>query len=124
MVQFAISYHELTIAIVAAVIVFVLCKTIGTWIECLVQYKFKTTHAAGCSDCGEIRELRIDVKAIPDIIKNQHDLRGETIPRIERAIAENTIVTKRLSENIDKLFELWEEEWKGEIQRLRALGIS
>lgn len=114
MLNFAIEQHEILVGLGGLLVIFFVGKFAGTYIEEWVRFKYRQHHDEECS-CPAMDMVKED---IPEIRKIQAD-RTKTVADIQQSL--HTMITSfdRQEKNIDKLFTLFEEEWKATIRELK-----
>ena len=105
------NVHEMLVTFLFVMMGLILCKLVGAWIEESVRWKFRQRHGNEC-DCDAMRDL-------PVIMEKQRQ-RDTCMMNINTQLVEHSTVLKRLDNNVDKLFTLFEEEWKDEIKALKV----
>lgn len=115
MLNFAIDQHEILVGLGGLLFVFILSRFSGAYIEEWVRFKYRQ-HADGDCTCPAMDMVRED---IPEIRRIQTE-RTKTVSEIQQTLC--TLVTsfERQEKNIDKLFNLFEEEWKSTIKELKG----
>ena len=115
------QYYQFILVLFVCAVLAIVSKIAWSVIDNVVRKKINEkplingTHEA----CGNCLAMQAAVVAIPEIKKNQAELRKTDLPQMNRELAAITILTKSLDERVDKLFKLIEQDWMREIAELR-----
>jgi len=112
--NFIVEQHEIITAGVVLLIVFAVGKFMGAYIEEYVRHKYKEKHTEECQ-CPAMDMVKEDIPAIKQLQKE----RTQQVSQMNALLSKLDASFERQEKNIDKLFTLFEEEWKSTIQELK-----